>query len=95
MEECLLEIPADETSVTLSTTDGGQLFVGDEFQALRVSNLLPPVAGGSSYRHYLKGQFERREDHIFVQILDGYDLDSAVELEIFGDGIKRIAVCWP
>lgn len=95
MEECLLEIPADETSVTLSTTDGGQLFVGDEFQALRVSNLLPPVAGGSSYRHYLKGQFERREDHIFVQILDGYDLDSTVELEIFGDGIKRIAVCWP
>jgi hypothetical protein len=95
MEECLLEIPADETSVTLSTTDGGRLFVGDEFQALRVSNLLPPVAGGSSHRHYLKGQFERREDHILVQIPDGYDLDSTVELEIYGDVIKRIAVCWP
>ncbi|WP_330962005.1 hypothetical protein [Photobacterium sp. 53610] len=95
MKECTLEIPINEESVILLNRDGVVLFEGDEVQASRISNIIPPVAGGCTHRHLLSGLYEQENDSIVVKIQDGFELNSVVEVEIVDCIIKRVSVCWP
>ncbi|GAB6261037.1 hypothetical protein L4174_022360 [Photobacterium sp. CCB-ST2H9] len=94
MKSCTLLIPIDESSIILRSCDGLVLFQGDEFQANKFCNIIPPVAGGDTYRHVLSGVYECKNGSIIVRIQDGFDLDSMVEVVFDTSIIKRISVYW-
>jgi hypothetical protein len=95
MNKPLLEIPADQSRITVKDERGELVFSGDDMQALRVSNIVPPIIGGDTHRVYLEAGIERDHADIIVKAHYDFDLDAYLEIRIRQDSIKQISVCWP
>lgn len=95
MKKPLLEIPADQSCITIKDERGDLVFSGDDIQALRVSNIVPPIVGGDTHRVYLEASLERDQEDIIAKVHYDFDLDAHLEIRINRNTIKQIAVCWP
>ncbi len=95
MNKPLLEIPVDQSRITIKDEQGNLVFSGDDMQALRVSNIIPPIIGGDTHRVYLEADIKHNHADIIVTVPYDFDLDAHLEIRIKQDAIKQISVCWP
>ncbi len=96
MRTCVVEIPLDASFMRIRDDRDIELFLGDEDQALRVLNIIPPGVGGQTHLIYLRGEITSEKDNILVVYTkEAIDLESAVEIEVCGSTVRRVSVIWP
>lgn len=96
MRSCVVEIPLDASFMRIRDERDIELFLGDEDQASRILNIIPPGVGGKTHLIYLRGEIIREKDNILVVYTkEARDLESAVEIEVSGSTVRRVSVVWP